>query len=200
MEHLVSAFGLTHLTIVDDSFTVYRRRTIEICEVLESMRLPLRWGCSTRANSVNRELLTKMRRAGCDEIQFGVESGSETVLATLGKAITLAQVHRAVEWAQGVGMDVTCSFMFPHPRDTHATIQETRQMMRDMVRRGVRVSVAVTTPFPGTELWKNATDWGLKIQSWDWRDYDACTPVFSTPALSKKDISLIVTDLLYKGP
>lgn len=200
MEHLVADHGLKRLTIVDDTFTVFRKRTEIICDMVEERKLPLRWGCCTRANCVTPKLLMKMRQAGCEEIQFGVESGSEIVLASLGKAITLKHVRQAVEWAKGVGMDITCSFMLPHPLDTKATIQASRDMMRELVKKGIRVSIAVTTPFPGTELWKNASHWGIEIHARDWFDYDACTPVFSTPNLSRKDISLIVTDLLYKGP
>jgi radical SAM superfamily enzyme YgiQ (UPF0313 family) len=200
MTRLATDHGISRCTIVDDSFTVYGDRTARICELLQDLGLPLRWGCSTRAGSVSRELLAAMSQAGCEEIQFGVESGSEIVLASLGKGISLTQVRLAVEWARDAGLDVTCSFMVPHPRDTRATIRETRAVIRELLRQGVRTSVAVTTPFPGTDLWNRATEWGLEIVSTDWHDYDACTPVFSTRDLPRKDISLIVTDLLYNGP
>jgi hypothetical protein len=85
----------TQFSFKDDSFTVNRGRIEELCERVIAARLALHWECTTRVNLVTEDLLRKMKRAGCNSIKIGVESGSVDVLERMNKGITLEQVRQA---------------------------------------------------------------------------------------------------------
>ncbi|MFC1896525.1 B12-binding domain-containing radical SAM protein [Thermodesulfobacteriota bacterium] len=199
IRHLVSKDQISNITFVDDTFTVLPERVKEICALIRSHRLDIGWGCSTRVDMVSREMLKSMAEAGCREIHFGVESASDPILMQIRKDIRREQVERSVEAAKSVGIKVYCSFMLPHPGDTPEAISETMFFIKALLKEDVGVSVSITTPFPGTELWKNPERFGIRILSTDWFDFDCCTPVMETKHLRAPDIRRIITDLSFKG-
>ena len=179
--------------VADDTFTVFHDRTREICTGLKKMGV--RWVCESRANLVNRELLREMVDSGCFGIQFGVESGSQTILHSLRKGITVDQVRKAVKQARELGLLTVCSFMFPHPEDTLETIAETKRFMLELKAEGALVIVSATTPLPGTYLWNHANELGVKIMSDDLEDFDLVTPIMATRKLNLDQVSAAYEDL-----
>jgi anaerobic magnesium-protoporphyrin IX monomethyl ester cyclase len=179
--------------VADDTFTVLHDRTREICAGLKRMRVS--WICESRANFVNRELLQMMVESGCFCIQFGVESGSQVVLNSLRKGITLDQVRDAVRWSCKLGLRTVCSFMVPHPEDTLETIAETKRFMLDLKALGALVIVSVTTPFPGTYLWNHGNELGVRIVSDDLEDFNLVTPTMVTRKLTLDQVSTAYEDL-----
>lgn len=180
--------------IADDTFTVFHDRTREICAGLKKMRV--RWLCESRANFVNRDLLRAMADSGCFGIQFGVESGSQVILNSIRKGITVDQVRNAAKWARELGLLTVCSFMVPHPEDTLETIAETKRVMLELKSQGVVVYVSPTTPFPGTYLWDHAAELGVRMVSDDLEDYDLATPIMETRHLRIDQVSSVYEDLV----
>ena len=185
------------ISFSDDTFTLDRQRVIELCgllkDVKESMRL--RWMCSTRVDLVDRELLEKMHEAGCYSIQYGIEAGSQKILDSIGKRITLKQIKDAVRATLGIGMEVTCSFMFPHPEDTEETIREQKQLMKELRKMGVTETLSATTPFPGTYYYEHADELGIKILADSWDEYDCKHLIITTKYLSEKKLNSLIKEL-----
>ncbi|KKL44459.1 hypothetical protein LCGC14_2365480, partial [marine sediment metagenome] len=75
IEYLVQNYKIDGFYVMDDAFTLDKRHTIAICDEIIKRKLNLVWGCESRINHVNEELLRKMRKAGCLQVDFGVESG-----------------------------------------------------------------------------------------------------------------------------
>jgi radical SAM superfamily enzyme YgiQ (UPF0313 family) len=180
--------------IADDTFTVFHDRTREICAGLKKMGV--RWLCESRANFVSRDLLRTMADSGCFAIQFGVESGSQVVLNSIRKGITVDQVRNAVKWARELRLLTVCSFMVPHSEDTLETIAETKRVMLELKSQGVVVFVSPTTPFPGTYLWDHATELGVRMVSDDLEDFDLATPILETRHLRIDQVSSVYEDLV----
>src|SRR5687767_3090013 len=88
---LKSRFGVRHVAFVDDLFTVDRRRTLEFCRAFERLDWQVTWGCTTRIDRVDDELINEMAAAGCNYVFFGVESGSAKILARVNKVIPFEQ-------------------------------------------------------------------------------------------------------------
>jgi anaerobic magnesium-protoporphyrin IX monomethyl ester cyclase len=193
IDEMKRGFNPPFYFIADDTFTVFHDRTKEICAGLKKMRV--RWICESRANFVNRDLLRTMADSGCFAIQFGVESGSQVVLNSIRKGITVDQVRNAAKWARELGLLPVCTFMVPHPEDTLETIAETKRVMLELKSQGVFVYVSATTPFPGTYLWDNAAELGVRIVSDDLEDYDLATPIMETRHLRIDQVSSIYEDL-----
>jgi len=191
---LINRFGFAKFFIADDTFTVFGERTEKICRSLQ--KLEIIWFCESRANTVNRQLLDAMARAGCKVIQYGIESGSEKILKSIRKGITLEQAARAVKWSVEAGIIPVCSFMVPHPEDTVETIEETKKFMEKLKAMGALVVVSSTTPFPGTYLYDHAQEIGVDIIVDDYDKYDMATPVITTRNLTLSQIEEAFDDLI----
>jgi anaerobic magnesium-protoporphyrin IX monomethyl ester cyclase len=174
------------LFVADDTFTVFEERTKQICVGLRD--LGVRWVCESRVNTVNRRLISLMSQSGCFAIQFGVESGSQKILDSIKKGITLNQVKKVVQWCVDEGVQPVCSFMVPHPEDDWNTIMETEGLMKELKKMGAQLYVSLTTPFPGTTLYSNAEKFGIEFLTEDTDEYNLATPVIRTRHLSAEDV------------
>ena len=115
IEWLVNDFKARHIAFSDDTFTLSKRRVIEICDEIKVRKLDIEWSCSSRVDTIDKELLEKMKRAGCSAIYFGVESASPKILDYYKKRINLDKVKRAVDLAKKAGIAVICSFIIGSP-------------------------------------------------------------------------------------
>ena len=100
LEFLHKTYGAEFFTFVDATFTIDQARTEELCEEIKNRKLKITWGCGTRVDMVTKELLLKMKEAGCFTVWFGVEAGTQNVLDDMRKGITLAQTIRAFKWCK----------------------------------------------------------------------------------------------------
>ena len=85
IEHALDKLPVKMLQIKDDTFTANKRRALEICNGIIERGLRFSWSCDTRVDVLTDELLGAMRRAGCQRLSLGVESGSPGVLAKINK-------------------------------------------------------------------------------------------------------------------
>ena len=185
-EQIYSEINPQFLFVADDTFTIFHDRTKEICKRYHN--LGIRWVCESRVNTINREMVKEMAEAGCFMIQFGVESGSQSILNSIRKGITVEQVRKAVSMCKDYGVKPVCSFMIPHPEDTLKTIQETESLMEEFRDLGANIFVSLTTPFPGTFLYDNAEKLGLEYVTQDTDEFNLATPVIRTKYLSVEEI------------
>jgi len=190
---------INYFVFVDDTFTVFNNRTMRLCDLIDELSFDIHWSCTGRVNTVTKGMLERMAKAGCDNINFGIESGSQRILDSIKKGITLRQVEDAVKLALESGITPVCSFMIPHPDDTEETIEKTKKLMNRLLSQGCHISIAVTTPFPGTHLYDHAKELGVTMMSDKWEDFDCSTPVIATKNFSQEDIyrlRLGITDFM----
>ena len=195
--HLAEEHECRFFTFIDDTFTVFRDRTLKICDLIEKSGIDMQWQCSTRVNTVTRDMLERMAQVGCTTITYGVESGSQRVLDSIKKGITLKQVRNAVRWALEAGIRVFCSFMIPHPEDTVETVLQTKKLMVELARLGAAVTLSFTAPYPGTYLYENAKELGITFPLDNWNGF--CTgrgPVLATKYLTLEEIRSLYTDIV----
>jgi len=147
-------YGLIYFSIRDDTFTSDRTRVIEFCRLLLKERLFILWNCQSRVSAVDEEMLLWMRRAGCDCIQYGVESGSPALLATLGKRITAEQIVLAAETTRGVGIRLSIYLMTGIPGETEQELRETLRLLEAVKADDGQVSPLAF--YPGTRLFTEA--------------------------------------------
>ncbi|MBS7655825.1 radical SAM protein [Candidatus Bathyarchaeota archaeon] len=186
VNHILNSMNPDFFFISDDTFTINPERTKKICQ--EFKNLGVKWVCAARANLVNREIIKSMAESGCFLLQFGVESGSQKILNSIKKGITINQVRKGVKWCIEFGIKPVCSFMIPHPEDTHETIEETREFMKELKNYGVYLFISFTTPFPGTFLYTHAENLGIKFLTKDTDKFNLENPVIETKHLKLEDI------------
>ena len=100
LEFLYKKYGEKQYTFYDDAFTVDQTRTEEICDEILKRGLKIKWDCETRVDMVSKDLLQKMKKAGCIAVWFGVEAGSEKVIESNGKRNPLTQTFNAFKWTK----------------------------------------------------------------------------------------------------
>lgn len=189
IEELVYKYKIRSIEIVDDAFTINLKRAWEIAKEIINRGLDIWWACGARVDLVTKELLKMFKRAGCEVIYYGIESGSEKVLKILKKGITLEQVKKAVKWAKEVGMEVVGSFIIGTPGETKEDVMKTINFAKNCDIDFAQFTAM--TPYPGTEVYEIAKREGLLLTK-DWSKYTTILPVMKTKELSAKEISLLI--------
>ena len=192
-KQMLSEIKPQFLFIADDTFTIFHDRTKEICKRYKE--LAIKWVCESRVNTINEMIIKEMVGSGCYMIQFGVESGSQEILDSIRKGITIEQIRKAVRLCREHGVKAVCSFMIPHPDDTLDTIKQTKSLMEELRDLDAQIFVSLTTPFPGTYLYDNATKLGLEYVTHDTDEFNLATPVIRTKHLSIEDIEKAFDEL-----
>jgi radical SAM superfamily enzyme YgiQ (UPF0313 family) len=195
MRTLFEAYGAGYIFFADDIFTLDRKWVYALLGLLDELDYQIEWGCATRVDLVDRDLLRDMAKAGCRAIQYGVESGCQTILDSV-KGIEKDQVLEAVKGARALGIDVASSFMIPFPEDTKETIRETKEFIKQVHAAGSKILMAYTTPYPGTHFYEHADELGIRILAKQWDEYDAKHNVMETKYLSSEEIDRLVAEVV----
>ena len=125
VKFMMNKYGSKGIYFINDNFTIRKKETIEFCELMKQEKLDLQWICDTRADMVNREVLSKMREAGCKTIWFGIESGSPRILERINKNVTMDTTEKAVKLCKQEKIKVAASFMLGVPGETIADMELT---------------------------------------------------------------------------
>jgi anaerobic magnesium-protoporphyrin IX monomethyl ester cyclase len=147
-------YGLIYFSMRDDTFTADRKRVLEFCRLLQSQNADILWNCQSRVTAIDEELVIEMKRAGCECIQLGVESGSQRILQQLGKNISPAQITRACAVIREIGINLSVYLISDVPGETGDDIQQTLELVRQ-----IRPDDGYVSPlayYPGTKLYKDA--------------------------------------------
>jgi radical SAM superfamily enzyme YgiQ (UPF0313 family) len=190
IKHLLNAYKLKYIYILDDTFTAIPGRTEEFCMKIKENELDFKWYCESRVDSGSYELFKTMAENGCFEIQFGVESGSQQILNDIRKDITLEQIENSVKWAHDAGIsDIICSFIIGNHSDTHETMQETIDFAEHLrYDYGVYPIFSMNTAYPGTYIYRNYEKLGLKLHTKEWNSNLMTSSTMSTKNLSRDEI------------
>ncbi|HEY1341021.1 MAG TPA: radical SAM protein [Bryobacteraceae bacterium] len=162
--------GIAYFPCWDDALTANPARLAELCEAFErDLPFDFAFGAITRANLVTRDLLLRMRRAGLNNVNFGVESGDDEILKAIKKGVRTDQVVRALEWAKEAGLVTACNFMLGFPQETPVELERTLRFMERIAPMVDAFStMGVVVPFPGTPIYDDYhflhgfTDWWLR--------------------------------------
>jgi len=191
IEQLYDKYDVGFMMFWDDTFIVDKRRAIEICNQIIGRGIDIKWECLGRVNLVNKEVLAKMKEAGCNTIYYGIESGSQEVLDYINKGITLEQAKNAIKITKKAGIRTSAYFMIGFPSETEEDIRKTIEFNKRLPL-DEHDTFSILTPFPGTELHKIMKDEGLLLnEDWDMyynRRADEVLPPIRTRHLSSEEL------------
>ncbi|OYO75962.1 radical SAM superfamily enzyme YgiQ (UPF0313 family) [Lachnotalea glycerini] len=195
-------FKLTDFFVIDDTFTLIPKRTIEFCDLLnelgEKYNVSFKWGCESRADVVTEEVLAKMKQAGCVMVQFGMESGNDEILKSIKKNITYSQLYTAVTLAHKVGLKMNVSIILGHHLDTKETIEETISKGKDMKEKfGANVLFSINTPYPGTELRESIDKFDLELLFTEVSKLRINIPSFRSKLISEREVNQYFVEAQY---
>lgn len=177
---LVNKYHITGIFLLDDNFFVSLERVSGICELLIRNNLNIHiYNANCRVDTIIRiedELLRLMKKVGFNHLYIGVESGSDRVLEKIKKDITIEQVLITNEKLKNIGITPIYSFMVGFSFETMEEIKKTVLLMNRLLKENsdaIIYKLQIFTPFPGTELFYQASRLGMKLPSslQEWADY-----------------------------
>lgn len=146
--------GIRDFRILDECFSLNLQKVRELCELILRKGLRISWNCQSRADLLDRETLKLMKRAGCYNLQIGVETGSRKTMERIGKRLNLEEIPGTVKMIRESGLTALTFFILGFPFEELSDIRETIEFAS---RLDVDfVSFAFATPYPGTPLWESS--------------------------------------------
>lgn len=170
IERLKKDYNIQAAYFVEDNFFFNKKRAIEICELIIMKKIKLIWGGSTRADNIDLDMLKLAKQAGCRLVNFGFESGSQRILDRLKKGLKVEDSKRAIGLCNQAGIMANGSFMIGNPGETEEDLELTKKFVRE--NKITLPAFYITTPYPGTELWKIAEEKGLIPDKVDWSTFN----------------------------
>lgn len=192
IRHLVERFGIREFSFEDDTFVTFKKRLRAICQGIIDLGIDISWTCLGRVNGVDSETLEMMRRAGCWQISFGIESGCQEILNAIHKNVTLEQIQKAVVLCRNAGILSKGFFIVGHPGETMDTLARTLNFILQLPLDDI--SVSMLTPFPGTEIYNRASEFG-EFES-DWSKMNLLNTVFIPHGLTREGLERYRRDIL----
>jgi radical SAM superfamily enzyme YgiQ (UPF0313 family) len=186
IEFLQRDYGIREISFYDDTFTANRANVLELCALIEKKKIDITFSCMSRIDMVDFELLKKLKRAGCHQIGYGVESASLEIMKNIKKPVSLEKVHRVFSDTRRAGLDARGMFMFGNPGETAESMAATLRLALSL-----KCDMAVfniTTPYPGTEMFAWAKKNGFLLTE-DWSRYDLSRSVMRLPTVSPEAVN-----------
>jgi len=160
-------YGTRYFSFRNGTFTIDRKWVIDFCQKLLDEKLNVGWECLTRVDTIDDELVQIMRKAGCNTIRLGIESGSEEVLRYMNKGISLAQIRNAADILNRSGVFWSAYFMLGVPIETESSMRATVELIKEI--KPPFVTLAKFTPLPGTKMYQEVINGNLlKEDDTDW--------------------------------
>ena len=149
MTGVIEKYKIKEFTIADDNFATLGERTEKICEALSKYKCIFH--CFMRADQATEEVIKNLKKAGCWDIQFGFESGSQRILDFINKRTTVEQKINALKLCKKYGIFVDGSFVIGFPGETEADLVYTTHFIKKYKPDAVNINLF--KPFPHTEFY-----------------------------------------------
>lgn len=172
IRQVTASSGIRHFYFVDDVLTLNRAYTLQLCKAIIEAQLDITFEGSTRANQVDEELISTMKKAGLIRLSFGFETADEEIRTIIKKEVPLESYTVANRLANKYEIETINSVMLGLPGDTRESINKTIRYLRS-ARELKHASFSIAMPYPGTELYEMALrgDHGLKLLTQDFSQY-----------------------------
>ena len=141
-------YGLLHVSFRDDTFSDDKEWTLKLCTGLKERKIL--WDCQSRVTALDYDLVKEMRSSGCVQVQLGVESGSDKILAYLKKPFNVTRALETISHCRQVGLAFSLYVIVGVPEESKGDLKATERLIRDA--RPASLSVSRLAHYPGTPL------------------------------------------------
>ena len=190
MELLNKTYGVKALNFLDDDFNSDRQKMLELLDELERRELDIAWFFMGRARNLIRDadLIPRMRKAGCYQVLFGIEAGTDEELAHIHKSnerYTIADLKELVQLLRRNDISSVGTYMNGFWNDDAEKIKH-RFKVVDEIDPDTGV-LMLLTPLPGSPIWRQANRAG-RIENLDFENWDALHSIMPTRSLSRDEL------------
>lgn len=181
--------GRKSFAIYDDTFTINRKHAEEICQLLIDSGIDFKWHCMSTVKVRDEGFYKMLKRAGCNSIAFGIETGDADALKKIKKNISISEIRSAFELAKRMGFQTRAFIMYGFPWETKSHIDAAISLLKEIKPDSIGYSSAV--PLPGTELLgmvRAAGFLGGPVSQIDWSHYHQYSPeMFFSDQVSREE-------------
>jgi anaerobic magnesium-protoporphyrin IX monomethyl ester cyclase len=185
IREIVEKQKVKNITMWSDTFTYRREFVMEVCQKIIDSKLDINWWCNSRVDKVDKEMLTLMKKSGCQGISYGVESGVQEILDNVKKSIKTEDIQKAFALTNEVGIECLAHVIFGLPGETKQTAEQTINFVIKLKPTYAQFYCAI--PFPGTELYSMAKESGW-LTTDDWNKYEINQAIIETKQLSADEL------------
>jgi radical SAM superfamily enzyme YgiQ (UPF0313 family) len=174
--------GVRHITFVDDLFTVRKQRVADLCQAFLDHGFTFSWSCNSHPNLLDAPTLRLMKRAGCWQIAYGIESGSQRVLDVVKHEVRIPRMRETLRMTRAAGIRTRGFLMLGHPTEGLDSLAETAAFLRTVELDVCQITKF--TPYPGTPAYPTVPQHGRFVE--DWERMNAMNFVFIPNGLSEE--------------
>jgi len=165
VEQLVKNWDLQFLKFADDTITTNKQQVIEFCKLKIERGIKIPYGANAQINTVDEEMLRYMAKSGCQELWYGVESGSPRILKEIHKNTDVNKIKTVFKLTQDYGIKTRAYFLLGMPNETIEDIEMTERLC-DELQPDI-IGFTLLAPFPINEYFDYET-----MTEWDWSMFD----------------------------
>jgi len=192
LEQVIQTYHLEQIDFLDDNLTLDKKRMETICDLIVQKGLHFEWftPSGVRADTLDENLLIKMKKSGCKKIRVAPESGVQRVVdQIIKKNLDLKSVERSVVLCKKIGIKVGCFFVIGLIGETKKDIEETIKFAYKLKRLGAESFVfSIATPMFGTELYEQAKRGGFLKEGFCEDALAAAEPLIETPEFTADEL------------
>ena len=192
LEQVIHTYGIKQVDFNDDNMTLNKKRIAVICDLIVERGLDFEWYTpnGVRADTLDENLLTKMKASGCKKIRIAPESGVQRIVDDIiRKDLSLKEVEKAVILAKKVGIKVGCFFVIGFIGETKENIEATINFAYELRKLGADSFVfSIAAPLYGTELYEQAKRGGFLRECFSDEALSAAEPLIETPEFNAKEL------------
>lgn len=168
MEYLEKTYGVREIVFFDETFTIGKKRMRKFAAEVQRRGLNVKFNIRARVDTIDREVVRGLKKAGLRSIHMGVEAGTDRVLKIMNKQITREQTERAYRICREEGIDTRGYFMVGY---YDAVPDDVEDMIKFAVSLGLDwASFSVATALPATDLYRIAQERGY-VNGDFWKQY-----------------------------
>ncbi len=185
MMEVYNKYGFKNIHFQDDTFTLSRERILELCDLIINSKVDFKFSCQTRPDMVDDFLLEKMAKAGCVQIEFGVESGEPRLLEVARKGYSKSQIRDAFKSARKTKIKTYGFFIIGLPGET---IWTWLKSIWFALKLRTNTVWTVLMPYPGTAVYNNKM---VKILNYDYTNWLYKRPIIKVGYLNPRTLTIM---------
>jgi perosamine synthetase len=165
LENLVDEWKINFIKFADDTFTINKKRAIDFCKLKIEKNISVPYGLNAHINTIDEELLKYLAESGCQEIWYGVESGSPKILGDMHKFTKIDKIKEVFKLTKKYGIKTRAYFLLGMPNETIEDIKMTEDLA-DEIQAEI-VGFTLLAPYPANEHFDPKI-----MEDWDWSAFD----------------------------
>jgi len=161
IKYLHKNYAINHFDFEDELLMASQKRTEEICQSLLQLPFKIKWDCNGRLNFAVLNMLTIMKKSGCEYVNYGIESLNQKILNQMGKGLTIGMIHQGVENTLHAGLSPGLNLLWGFPDNTEQDLWDEVKFLKKYDPCDELRTIRPVTAYPGCRLFDEAIEKGL---------------------------------------